>query len=456
MTPRLLLAALAALAPGDDDAARRALDEAAELVRRGRFEDAVRRYAALAEEHPGTEAAAVAARRAAPNALLGWRPLAEAGPSENRLDLVLSGDGYELAHLDAFAGRATDAWRVLTRDEVVAEYEGYFDVWLAFVASAEGGIDAFGRSYDTAFDARDSGKTGHDVDLDRDRARALLSELPAWDGLALVLVRVGERGTGADGIGAVAERDVIAVRRVLGGALAGLADEIEEEQGVYTAPFAAPNISTTEDAARVPWAHWLAAGAPGVGVYPGGIGRVSGVWKPVASECAMNDSGDYCRVCREAMVLALHRFVDPVESADPPPQPSDAAPDGDLAADGRLELTVRAMTPAKHALEVAWYVLPEHGAPPAPAPRPGSAELPDRRARGPLAPIDVEPVRRGKVDKRGHAAFAPDTSRLAPGRYRVVCRVTDPTRVRGDKLPWVLADPDGLLQSERGWWIRVP
>ena len=45
---------------------------------------------------------------------------------------------------------------------------------------------------------------------------------------------------------------------------------------------------------------------------------------------------------------------------------------------------------------------------------------------------------------------------LEPGRYRVICRAKDTTKLRGEKWPWVLKDEHGLLESERGWWIEIP
>jgi len=44
---------------------------------------------------------------------------------------------------------------------------------------------------------------------------------------------------------------------------------------------------------------------------------------------------------------------------------------------------------------------------------------------------------------------------LEPGRYRVLCRVRDTTLVGRGRVPWVLRDEHGLLESERGWWVRV-
>ena len=44
---------------------------------------------------------------------------------------------------------------------------------------------------------------------------------------------------------------------------------------------------------------------------------------------------------------------------------------------------------------------------------------------------------------------------LEPGRYRLVARARDDTRLFGERFPWVLKDERGLLESERAWWIRV-
>ena len=43
-----------------------------------------------------------------------------------------------------------------------------------------------------------------------------------------------------------------------------------------------------------------------------------------------------------------------------------------------------------------------------------------------------------------------------PGLYRVIVRVNDPTKLRSERFAWVLKDEDGVLESERGWWVLVP
>ena len=113
------------------------------------------------------------------------------------------------------------------------------------------------------------------------------------------------------------------------------------------------------------------------------------------------------------------------------------------------------MRPEKHALEARWWVLPEGEAPAAPAPPANQGPFSDRRARGPLTELTASPTAETRPDRKGVARFKLDTSRLDPGRYRVVCRVLDTTKIRGEKWAWVLADPHGLLESERAWWVTV-
>ena len=81
-----------------------------------------------------------------------------------------------------------------------------------------------------------------------------------------------------------------------------------------------------------------------------------------------------------------------------------------------------------------------------------------RSTRNPveLAPIDAKPAQKSKGKRDGEHDFRFKRSAFPPGRYRVICRVTDPTKLRGDRHPWVLKDDRGLLQSEVGWWVRVP
>ena len=78
------------------------------------------------------------------------------------------------------------------------------------------------------------------------------------------------------------------------------------------------------------------------------------------------------------------------------------------------------------------------------------------RAPGRLPIIDAKPRRARSLNKTGGSELTVKPKGLEPGRYRVLCRVKDTTKPRGERTPWVLKDTEGLLESERGWWVRVP
>jgi hypothetical protein len=70
--------------------------------------------------------------------------------------------------------------------------------------------------------------------------------------------------------------------------------------------------------------------------------------------------------------------------------------------------------------------------------------------------IPTEPVSTSRGVRSGEHRFRLERGDLEPGRYRVLCRARDTTRLRGERSPWVIADPDDLLVSQRAWWVVVP
>lgn len=477
--------------------AERAVRWAEDLVRRGAFDEAAREYRSIARSYPNEPEGALAARRSAKNALLGWNELVDHGPSANRVDVIITGDGYTLKHQDALAKLAADIPPLFERQDVFREYWSYLNFHVAHVVSADDGIDGYGREADTALGGFTRNTDAGHVGVDGKLVWQVLSELPANDRLAVVFVKQGILGTGGGGIATVGGRSDRTTLHEWGHAFAGLGDEYAQRTHDRGKPTSGINVSATDDPKLVPWAHWLAAKVPGIGIYEGAGGHERGCWKPVASDCLMEHGEQLCPVCREATVLRIHMLVDPIESCEPPTQPLSPWDGHELAGDEPLTFTVRTLQPAKHALEARWYLLsaaeglrtgdPDGGvstigpvAPktgPATGPLPGAKPPPgadkpkkprryqDRRDRGALVKILDEAKQVDRFDQDGVTTFTlkraksgsgdSDPKRLAPGRYRVVCRITDPAKPRGERYPWVLKDPFGLLESERGWWVEV-
>jgi hypothetical protein len=284
--------------------------------------------------------------------------------------------------------------------------------------------------------------------------------MPDTDGLAIVFVKNGVLGTGGGGIATIGGQDVRTIIHEFGHSFGGLSDEYAEQQSHDQGPVRdGINVSATDDPKSVPWAHWIAAKVPGVGVYEGALGRVKGAWRPTATGCVMSSSQDYCVVCQEALVLRIYSIVDPIESVTPEPQAMKLREPRKIG-DAPLEIVVNVMKPSTHPLEVTWWILSESR-----FPRSGGASKWDeagtagpreRWRRGPLVEIKDEPKSVSRNNTTGVHKLVISSKDLEPGIYRVICRVKDTTKLRKEKFPWVLKDELGLLESERGWWIEVP
>ena len=471
----LLCAATAFLRATPEDEARDLLARAESLAREEHFAEAIALYRKLAASFPDTPEGTVGARRSKPSAFLGWADLVRHGPSANRVDVVLMGDGYELEHQKAFDDLAADIPKLFERQKTFREYWSYFNFLRANLVSADSGVDGFGREYDTALNAQTLKTFAGHVGVDRALVRAMLAEIPEQDGLAIVFVKQGVLGTGGGGIAVIGGMSARTTVHEFGHSFGGLSDEYAEQQSHDQGPVRdGINVSSTSDPKLVPWAHWIAAKHPGVGVYEGAAARVRGAWKPTASGCVMEDGEFFCPVCQEALVLRIYSFVDPIDKASPaPPPPQIREPI--VLREEPIEITVSVMRPATHDLEVDWWVLPESRVPatgdvrdkgepgrgrtgvaPGGARSEAAARFGDRRDRGKLAPIPDRPWSVDRADADGVHTLRLHRSDLQPGRYKVVCRARDSTRLRDEKWPWVVKDEYGLLESERVWWVRVP
>lgn len=462
----MFIAALLALAAFPDDSpaakAQAALDKTEELVRAGRYAEARTAYAKIAQDFEGTAAGIEAALRAKPSAFLGWADVVRHGPSKNRVDIVVMGDGYEFETLKGFDKLAADVPPLYERQETFREYYAYFNFLRAVMLSKENGVDGFGREYDTALNAHTLGTFAGHVGIDRGPVMEALRRIPDTDGLAIVFVKNGVLGTGGGGIATIGGREVKTVIHEFGHSFAGLGDEYDSAQSHAQggAVNEAPNVSASSDPKAVPWAHWLEAKHPGVGVYEGASGHVKGAWRPTSTGCVMEDAQAFCVVCREQIVRSIYAIVDPIDGCTPEPM-RQGSPESLTLAEDTFKFRVDVLEPASHALDVSWYVLPEtmlpksgDGASSSQASA-GTAGPVERWKRGALQPIQGEAITT-RADAKGTHTWTASRRDLAPGRYRIVCRVKDSTKLRGEKWPWVLSDPEGLLESERAWWLVVP
>lgn len=440
-------------AQSEEIEAVKAFTAAEALAAKGKYRAASSAYKSIAKKYSGTSAGMLALQRSGDTAFLGWSFLVENGPSENRIDVVVFGEAFTLAEQNRFDDMAKRIPKDLESREVFEEYYAHHNFIRANVISKDKDIDSHGREYETAFDGQLMGRNEPFFVVSRGRVHEALANLPSHDGLAIVLTKAkGMGGTGGAGVAAAGAGGDDLVNHEWGHAFGGLADEyttFTHDRG--DAVGRAPNLSDTDDPKRVSWSHWLEADAPGVGIYRGGGGRTKGAWRPNTTTCIMHKGREFCTVCREALVLKIYKYVDPIDGARPtPPLPGAQIDKPKPERDGRYAFEVDLVQPASHGLEVQWFVFAEQN-----APKCSNVREADRTKRGPLATIKDRPVDRdGNWSKSKHRfLWRPDDD--AKGRYLVVCRVKDHTKVSAERLPWVLEDPQGVLESERCWWVEL-
>ena len=135
----------AAAGPSDEDKATRMLEKAERRAEQGKFDEAHALYRRLGKQFPNTPQGIIGERRGRPSAYLGQGDIVRHGPSENRLDFVLMGEGYQISEMAAFAKLAEDVPDVLRRNEVFGEYYRYLNFIRADLVSADNGVDGSGR-----------------------------------------------------------------------------------------------------------------------------------------------------------------------------------------------------------------------------------------------------------------------------------------------------------------------
>jgi hypothetical protein len=391
-----------------------------------------------------------------PAALPRAATLGAEGPSANRMDLLIMGDGYTAAQEATFLSHASSLATSFFSLAPYSVYRPFHNVHSLFTPSSQQGADhppynpscpgslsccstplpLAGTYVNTAFDARFcASNIPQLLVVNGSKVLAAASAVPDWDKI-LVLVHDNTYG-GSGGFLSVTSREASSIeiaRHEYNHSFTGLADEYENPYAyppcsdLGGGPPCEPNVTDQQSPALIKWEPWIAPTTPVptpetsqyasvVGLFEGARYRQTGMFRPRYNSCLMRNLGQPLdQVCQQEYVLMLYRggWGEPASGIDPIEPGGESPPPGPVTTAGPLELAVDLIYPVGHGttLETRWYV------------------------DGVLQPTPTPP---------DSFTFLPP----APGTYEVRVLVRDPTAMVHPEME------DGELESDRVWTVQV-
>ena len=274
------------------------------------------------------------------DSVVGSETLVDNGDPDNRMDIVLVGDGYTADQMDQWAADADEIASTILSKEPYLGLAPYINVRRVDAVS-----DESGASYDCVDECRPRDTAfatvfplnwvntllGTDYDtrslfqLQQWEVARAVSTVP-WDVVVVVSNTAKPAGMSVHYATVTTGLEQLGVTSVheLGHTIGHLGDEYMGDECIEGDRLP-PNV--TDDPEDPPWSDWIEEGTPlptpetrayrdTVGAFQGAM-SCTDLYRPTLG-CLMDDSdeGDYCPVCAEQMVRSIFGFVDPADALD--------------------------------------------------------------------------------------------------------------------------------------------
>lgn len=280
------------------------------------------------------------------------------GPAENRVDIVVIGDGYMESELGIFATNSANIIDNFFSQSPLAEYHSYFNVHRVDVISIDSGVDhdpEQGVLKDTALDMG-YWCSGTERLLCVSVSKAIAAANNAIDVDQILAIanstKYGGAGYSSSNLGTVSGNNSSAVEVAIhefGHSFADLADEYNYGQSeTYTGlEFNRPNVSIyqsgqmLEDLSK--WYRWMDLGE--VDTFEGANYHVFGAYRPTINSKMKSLGQPFGPINIEQFIIKIYQTVSPID---------DATPTG-IYNHGAI-FTVTPIQPADHDLDIQWWV----------------------------------------------------------------------------------------------------
>ncbi len=253
------------------------------------------------------------------------------GPSENRIDIVIVGDGYTASELDQYHDQVNLVVQAFFNEAPLQQYASFFNVHRVDVISNESGVDndfTLGVRKDTALDgAFFCGGTERLLCVDPNKTLEAASNAEDVDQVLVIVnsSKYGGAGYPSQNIGTLSGLSPASIEVALhefGHSFADLADEYDYGgPTVYTGNELGPvNVSiydSTEIAGRqTKWYNWL--DEPNVDAFEGGNYSEQGVFRPTANSKMRSLDQPFEQINSEQFIIKGYEIVNPIDNATAP------------------------------------------------------------------------------------------------------------------------------------------
>ncbi|WP_342087562.1 M64 family metallopeptidase [Dyadobacter sp. OTU695] len=286
--------------------------------------------------------------------------LYKTGPLDNRINVVILGDGFTQQELPKFAAEAKKFADFFLGYDPYVHYRNHFNFFAIRTPSAESGVTNPGTAPDAykdqpvetknTFFGCSFGTAIHrlvEVKKDDVLQNLLATQFPMYD-LVVVLVNTTFYGGSGGSISVHTlhnQANTIGVHEI-GHTFSHLNDEYWAGPGYGRE---APNMTQESSAVRVRWKNWL--NESNIGIYKHGDTGDAALWhKPANGTCLMEYlNQEFCAVCREATVETLLKQVNPIEQAEP-------AAGSVVTVNDPQTFKISLLAPNPNTLQVQWTV----------------------------------------------------------------------------------------------------
>ena len=260
----------------------------------------------------------------------------ETGPLENRIDLIILGDGYREQDQQKLTTDANNFISLLSREESFNKYKYYFNIKIIHVISNDNGADNgdYGEDRDTVLDAYfNCGDIPRLLCIDTSKAFSIAQD--HVEGMDYLFVIVNDTMYGGSG-GNIATMSANSMAGYVGihefgHSFAGLADEYADDTPGYPGcpdECPEPNVTVKTELDDIKWNSWIKPDTPvptpetweyidKIGLFEGARYQANGIYRP-KQNCRMgNLQSPLCEICNEAFIKTIYENVSLIEETLP-------------------------------------------------------------------------------------------------------------------------------------------